>query len=726
MWRKYWATLCGVVLFLSAFPAVAQDGEIVLPGIVVTASPLETTEDQSFVAVTVLDEEDIESGHSRSLGDLLFSQPGISSSTYAAGASRPIIRGLDNFRVGITENGIGVHDVSALSEDHGVPIDPLSAKKVEVIRGPATLRYGSQAIGGVVNVTNDRIPSSIPGGRYQKLEIEGAYSSVDEGGEGSIQLGAGSGNFAFHADAYKRRGSDYETPEGVQEGTSFSSEGGALGASLVFKDGYIGVSYSRFSSLYYIPGEEAVESNLHIDMDQSKISSKGELRLRDSFISKVKYWFGYTNYKHKEIGSGHHHEDDHDDDHDDHDEHGHDDDEDEHEDELEVAAIFKNKQYEARTEVLHNPFSTFLGSMKGAVGVQYGYRDLSILGEHADLLEPNKTTSVAAYIFEEVQATKNLKLQFAGRIEQVDIDGAGIDFDGDFEFEETPEAEKMSRKFVPYSLSAGVLYQFNHGIVGRLNGQYVERTPDALELFAKGVHEATETFEIGDPNLDKEKAHTVELGLKKSKGRFRFDGSAYYTKFSGYIFKNFTGNTCSEEGDCEAHHDDDDDHEEHGHGLAQIAYDQKDATFYGVELSASYDVAKVASGMFGIDGQYDYVRSKFDDGTNVPRITPQRLGFGLYYRSSDIFARIGALHAFDQDDIADGQETATEGYTLVNAELNYTMKFGETDGLFPEMTIGLKGENLLDEDVRNHVSFKKDEVLQPGRNIMLRGKIKLN
>ncbi len=699
MLRMCFGVLLGALVHFLVSSTVHAQETLELPGIVVTASPFETPEDEVFAATTVISEEEIESTFSRTLGDTFFTKPGVTSSTFAAGASRPIIRGLDNFRVGIVENGIGVHDVSALSEDHGIPIDPLATQKIEIIRGPATLRWGSQAIGGVVNATNNRIPSEIPNGQYQYLEIDGGYSSVDNGREGSVVLGAGIGNFAFHADVYKRQGDDYDTPDGVQEGTSYDAEGGALGASLVFDRGYIGVSYSRYQSLYFIPGEEATERALRIDLEQDKFSSKGEYRPRDSFISHIKYWFGYTDYIHDEIG------------------------EDEDTGELSVGSTFENKQYEARTEILHNPFSTSFGPMKGALGFQYGYRDLQAAGEGGELLAPSETVNFAAYLFEELQATDKLKLQFAGRLEHVDIDGAASEFTSlTFEEEFEGEAEPASRTFTPYSLSTGALYQFSNGIVGRVTGQYVERAPDVLELFAKGPHEATETFEIGDPNLDKEKAVSVEVGLKKSEGRLRFDASAYYSKYDGFIFKDITGNACIEGGGCFVEGAPELAGEE---GLTQILYSQKDATIYGVELSASYDVAEYAHGTVGIDGQYDFVRAEFDDGTNVPRITPQRLGFGVYYKSEDLYARVGALHAFRQDDTAEN-EGATSGYTLVNAEVNYTFKFEETGGLVPEFTIGITGENLLDDDVRNHVSFKKEDVLQPGRNILLRGKMKLN
>ena len=159
--------------------------------------------------------------------------------------------------------------------------------------------------------------------------------------------------------------------------------------------------------------------------------------------------------------------------------------------------------------------------------------------------------------------------------------------------------------------------------------------------------------------------------------------------------------------------------------LKQLVFGQRDATFYGAELASQYDVAHVWTGLWEIDGQYDFVRAEFDNGENVPRIPPHRLGGGLFYRDANWFARIGVLHAFDQNQIG-LNETDTKGYTLLNADLSYTFKLDGRAGLVPEMTIGLKGENLLDDDVRNHVSFKKDEVLEPGRIIRLYGIVKLN
>src|SRR5690349_7797452 len=204
-------------------------------------------------------------------------KPGITGSTFAAGANRPIIRGLDNYRVRVQEDGIGTHDVSALSEDHAIPIDPNAADRVEVVRGPATLRYGSQAIGGVVSAENDRIPDTIPRGGIAG-EVFGGYSSVDEGKDGGYKVTAGGAGFAVHADGYRRDAEDYDTPQGTQENTFVKSNGGSVGLSRIWSDGFVGVAYSRFESLYGIPGDEAVEENSRIDMVQDKVMAKGEWR----------------------------------------------------------------------------------------------------------------------------------------------------------------------------------------------------------------------------------------------------------------------------------------------------------------------------------------------------------------------------------------------------------------------------------------------------------------
>ncbi|HEX5998161.1 MAG TPA: TonB-dependent receptor [Hyphomicrobiaceae bacterium] len=644
--------------------------------------------EDAFVAVTVVPTEDVLATPGANLTDSLQLKPGIAGSTFAPGANRPIIRGLEGYRVRVQEDGIGSHDVSALSEDHAVPIDPLIADRIEVVRGPATLRYGSQAIGGVVNAINGRIPEIVPP-KGISFAARGGLGSADRSADGMFKATAGAGNFALHADAFQRHAGDYDTPQGRQFNTFVDSEGFSVGGSVIGSDGFVGVAFSRFNSLYGIPGEEALEERTRIDMQQDKVLSRGEWRVKSGGVDAVRFWLGASDYAHDEIGFG--------------------------SSTAGIGSHFTNREMEGRVEVQHQPALTDLGMLSGAVGVQFGNRKLTATSFEGDsLLEPATTRSTAAFWFEELQMTQKLRFQAAARIEQTAVDGIGLLLTSP----NTGMLVDAERTFMPLSASAGVLYVLPGDVVARLTAQYVERAPDAGELFSKGLHDATGNFEIGNPDLAKEAAHTVELGFKKAKGAFRFDASAYATRFDGFIFRQLTGIGC---GDTLATCGVEDE-------LNQVLFLQRNATFYGLELQGEQDIGRVWRGVWGVDGQYDFVHAQFDDaqGGNVPRIPPHRLGAGVYYRDGSWLARLGILHAFDQDRVGENEE-ATKGYTLLNADLAYTFKLdGAAGGLVPEMTVGLKGENLLDNDVRNHASFMAHDVLLPGRTIRVYGTVELN
>lgn len=643
--------------------------------------------DPTYFAITVLTPAETLSQSSHTLGEALANQPGITTTSFAPAASRPVIRGLSGFRVRIQENGIGTHDVSALSDDHGVPIDPLTAGQIEVIRGPAILRYGSQAIGGLVSANNSRIPEERLANGW-RIENRGGLRSVDDGADGATIVEASIGNFVVHADMWKRTANDYRIPSELkrQPNSSLDADGYSLGGSFVTDNGFIGVSLTSYASRYFIPGEEAAANKVNIDLQQMKLSSKGELRPKSNGVEAVRYWLGYTDYTHDEIDLG------------------------------TVSTTFKNREVESRVEVEHQAVMTVAGLLKGALGVQYSHRNLEAGGEEGQLLLPTKTESLAGYLFEELRLTSAVRLQAAGRLERTEIEGTASFFPPSFlPPPNDPTEESARRLYLPRSASLGLLVDLPLGVVMRLTGQHVERSPDATELFYRGPHEATATFEIGNPDLRLEKADTLEIGFKRSKGEFRFDASLFHTRFRDFIYKRYTGAKC--DGDfasCGV-----------GTEFDQIVYDQRNATFTGFELLAEQDIAKVWNGVWGVEGRYDFVRAKFEDGTNVPKIPPHRLGGGLFYRDRSLLARISLLHAFRQDEIA-SFETSTSGYNLLNAELSYTLKREGREALPFEMTVGIKGENLLDDDIRNHVSYKKDEVLQPGRSVRLFGVIKLN
>lgn len=653
------------------------------------AAPGLIVADDAFVPVTVVAAPEILANGGATLTDTLQTRPGIAGSTFAAGANRPIIRGLDNYRVRVQENGIGTHDVSALSEDHAVPVDPYAAERVEVVHGPATLRYGGQAIGGVVAIENDRIPTFSPP-RGFAAEMKGGFSSVDDGHDGAFKATAGAAGIVVHADAFKRHADDYRTPRGRQANTFVDSDGWSVGSSYVWDRGYVGVAFVRVGSLYGIPGEEAQEARPRIDLEQDKILSKGEWRVGGAGIAAVRYWFGSSDYAHNEVVF------------------------DAAEGADFVGSRFTNREQEGRVEIEHTPVATGLGELRGAIGAQIGHRKTRGQSFEGDsLLDPATTRSVAGFWFEELQLNRRLRLQAAARLEHIEVAGIGL---VDFADPLNPTLFEGTRSFKPLSASLGLLQELPLGVVARLTGQYVERAPDASELFSKGVHEATGTFEIGNPGLRKEEAATIELGFKRATGQFRFDASAYYTKFDGFIFKDLTGIGCGDTIDTCGVEDE----------LDQVRFGQRDATFYGGELAAQYDVAPIWRGVWGIDGQYDFVRAEFSDGTNVPRIPPHRVGGGLFYRDPSWFARVGVLHAFRQDQIST-TEIETPGYTLVSAEASYTIKRESAGGGVPELTIGIKGENLADDDVLNHASFKRrEEVLLPGASVRVFGSIKLN
>lgn len=684
-----------------------------------------------FATVTVVPNEEIRREGGATLGDLLFSKPGITGSSFApGGSSRPIIRGLDVNRVGIVENGIGSNGASDLGEDHFVPIDPLSTNQIEVIRGPATLRYGSTAIGGVVSATNNRIPDALPSCTATPFQSYGlptkaplanagsagcitaetrtAITSVDRGVEGAVLLDAGGGNFAVHADAFGRKAGDYNIPSypyltdptlpfnGRQPNSAAQASGGSIGGSHFFHGGFIGAAITQNNALYRVPGIEGADHLSRIDAQQTKFTTKGEYRPDAAAIEAVRFWAGATDYKHNEIALADAADPS----------------------SLGVRQTFTNREQEGRMEVQFAPFNVRFAALTTAVGVQASHQKLT--GSSPDdpgspvngLFDPNKNTKVAGYIFNEFKFSETTKAQIAGRIEQADLNGTVPAFIPEvFDLAVDPAAigpaTAINRRFTPKSGSVGLIQNLPWDLVASITGQYVERAPKPAELFSRGPHEATATFDIGNPNLRIETAKSVEVGLRRATGPFRFEITGYYTKFDGFIFRRLTGNTC-EEAACQL-----------GPGLElnQAVYSQRDATFRGGEFQFQYDVLPLWNGLFGIEGQYDIVRATFEDGTNVPRIPPQRLGGGVYYRDANWLARINLLHAFSQNDIATIGETSTAGYNLLKAELSYRTKLDASWFGAREMTLGIVGNNLLNEDIRNHVSYTKDVVLMPGLGV---------
>lgn len=651
------------------------------PGIIVSASPLARTTTELAAPVTVMTRNNILRRGASTLGGLLGDQPGISQSSFARGASRPIIRGLDNNRVRIQENGLAARDVSALSEDHGVPIDPYSAERVEVIRGPAVLRYGSEAIGGLVSILNNRIPDRLPTGDFE-AEIQTEYTTGDKGWQGGGSTNFSVGDFVGHADGFARTTDDYATPQGRQRNSGTRSSGLSVGGSIILDNGYVGLSVTNYDSEYSVPGTHAAANQLSIDMEQIRVGSRLVLDDLDGFISGVHLDAGYSDYTHDEVShlNG------------------------------TIGSRFNNDEWETRIELLHTPFS----ALKGAFGLQLAQRDLSATGEGGELIAPSDRLLLAGFIFEEWKVAPSITLQFGGRIEHVNLQGFGVQ-PTTFEGVTLPGAaldnfgSQRDLTFTPLSGSVGAVFDIGNNVSLGTNLQYVERAPNLLELFAKGPHEATETFEIGNPGLSNESATSFELSLKRDTGPVTFEAAAFYTSFTDFIFKSETGFVCGDEfntcGIANTAGVEDE--------LRQVAYAQRDTVFQGLELAASWTFLPLDEGAIGVDGRFDYVQAEFEGGGNVPRIPPLRYGLGIFFEGDDFFGRISFLRAAEQNDVA-LNETPTNGYIDVRAEATYGFQLPSSN--LP-LEVGIIGTNLLNDDIRNHLSFKKEEVLEPGTSV---------
>jgi iron complex outermembrane receptor protein len=655
--------LACAALALNAGVALAQEAEAPpeerverVEKVIVTASPLAKSRDQFATLVGTADRDEVTNEGGLNIADSLGQIPGVTSTSFAVGAGRPVIRGFDASRVRVLENGLGSFDVSDISPDHGVPIDPLALQRIEIVRGPATLRYGSQAIGGVVNAINDRIPTALVDGAVSG-DLHFATGSVDASSEIAALINGSLGNFAWHFDGIKQDRDDYDIPiaPGTMTNTAADGLGYSGGGSLIGSSGHIGAAYVRFESEYGIPGEDAF-----IDMEQDKGLFAAEWRDPFAGFTALRVNAGVSDYTHDEVVEGEG-----------------------------VASTFIDEQYEMRGELVHGA----LGPLSAwAVGVQKQNREFSALGEGADFLFATLTDSLGVYLFAEAPIGKNVTLEFGARYENSEVEG-------------TPISDVFTtREFEPVSASAGLVIKASEDLTFGFAAFYAERAPNQVELYARGPHEATGTFEIGDPAIDLEKALNLEANARLTLPKVRAELTVFRTDFKGFIFGQLTGNLFDEDGNPDPLGE-----------FEELLYLQRDATFTGGEFEASILLSHFDSSELSLDLVADAVNAEFDSGGNVPRIPPVRVGGGLRLEGPivDIYARL--LHAFEQDDIA-ANETPTDGYTRLDAGVTWHAARHEDGG---GINLSLIGRNLTDEEIRNHVAFNKDEVVLPGADVRL-------
>ena len=638
-------------------PASAQ--QVYSPGmpggvetITVTASPISKGLDDTATIVAKVDREDILTGGGN-LAEALAAVPGVTGSGFAAGASRPIIRGMDSNRVKLVENGLSSSDVSDVGPDHGIPIDPLSTQSIEVVRGAATLRYGSQAIGGVVNAINNRVPSMLPDEAFSGA-VSATYGSVSNNGETSVLLDGASGNFAFHADGFYRNAGDYETPLGRQDNSFFTGNGGALGASYFFGgQSHTGLAVVQYDAKYGIPSGDSF-----ILMRQTKLLSRSSFAWGGDLMGPLNLDMSYANYSHEEK-----------------------------EPDGTVGATFKNKEFDGRAEQLVGAVGPFSST---AVGMEVQNREYSALGEGGDYLYPTVTTSVAGYLFTEVPLADNLRLEGSARIENVNISG-------------TPASDiATERDFTPVSGAVGLLWDASDWLKLGFTASTAGRAPAQTELFARGGHDGPGTYEMGDPTLKAERANSLEWSARLRFEKLSFDVALWSSWFDNYIYGELTGSTCDDDGLCLPG-----DAEE----LKELNYVQDSAHFRGLEAQGRYEMMDTGNGVLSLIFQGDYVRASLAGGANVPRIPPYRVGGGLAWNGATIDASVQVLYSGRQDKFG-LYDTPTPAFTEVNASIAWRPLEAH-----PGFEVLLSGHNLADTEQRNAASFNKDVILMPGRDI---------
>lgn len=682
------------IAIVAPLGAQAQDESFEVEGdeIIVTASPLERTVGETILNTSIISGEELQRRVENSIGETLRREPGVSSTFFGPGASRPVIRGLAGDRIRVLDAGIGSIDASATSPDHAVAVEPATAQKIEIVRGSSTLLYGSSAAGGVVNVFNGRIPSAVPEDGLDG-SVRVGTSTVDDGFETSGGFDAalgkiGGATVVFHGDGFYRDAEDYDIPGfaesarlraleeaeegpeeegheeeeevfGTAENSAFETKGGSAGLSFVFDNGFFGVSATAIDTTYGIPGghgheegeeegeeEEEEEGGVTIDLEQRRLDVNGEVEGDFGLFQKAKLRLGYADYEHVEIEpSG------------------------------EVGTNFSNVGWEGRFELVSKTRNLFGGELNGATGVQYRKRDFSAIGEEA-FVPPTETDQFGLFALKEL-STGPWRFELGGRYEhtshEVQETGVERDFDG-------------------FSVSGGAGFQANDNVFFGVTGFRTERAPATEELFSNGPHLATNAFEIGDPDLNEEVARGVEATARFATERFSGSISGYYTSYKDFIFEAATG-------------DEED-------GLPVFQFFAEDAQFRGFEAQVTGELFR--ANMFDIhgDASVDYVRATTDTvgNDNLPRIPPLSGIVGLEARSKHVDLRAELEYAADQDDVTEF-ELPTDGYEVFNAFVT-VRPFTGTPGL----ALRLSANNLTDEDVRLHTSFLKDLAPLPGRN----------
>ena len=475
-----------------ARPKIDQDANAELPAVVVNAIPGQPPASQIVQPVSVLGGVELDTARAATLGQTVAGVPGVQTSAFGAGAGRPVIRGLDGARVAILSGGLGSQDVSSVSQDHAVAIEPFLADQIEILKGPSTLLFGAGAIGGVVNVVDGRIPETAPAnGLRGRMQVN--RDSVSDGDTQAFRVDAGGSGFALHADGLQRDNADYMIPDGRLANSFVRTRAGALGGSWLGERGHLGISVSRYLDAYGNPAEPgdplAHEPAVHVRMAQTRYELKGAIDAPFAGIDKAELSFGRTDYRHTEFEGD------------------------------AIGTVFSNKANEGRLLLSH----AAIGGWLGASGVQVSRRDFTAIGEES-FVPPTSSAGIGLFVTGQ-KSSGPLKVDLGLRVDRQ---------------RSTPQ-HGAERDFRPYSLSGGFAWRFNEAWHLTLNLDRAQRAPAEEELFANGPHVASATFEVGDPELGKETANQAELGLHWHGEFVDAKVAAYINRYDDFIHLADTG-----------------------------------------------------------------------------------------------------------------------------------------------------------------------------------------
>jgi iron complex outermembrane recepter protein len=618
------------------------------------------------------------------IGDSLTHLPGVSATSFGPNASRPILRGFQGERVRVLKDGIGSVDVSNTSVDHPVVVNPLTAERIEVLRGPSALLYGSAAIGGVVNVLDSRIPRRVPEHPVH-VDVTGTYGSAaqDRSTFGQVDVPLG-GGFVVHLDGSYAKTSDLDTGNfilsaplraqaalsadtGIRSLTTLRGElpnssartwEAAGGAALILDGGTIGASFSHYDSLYGVPIrfslDPAVEAEtVRLKVRQDRADLRAELNVGGGLIDTIRFRTAFADYKHQEI-----------------------------DDTGAVGTTFLNKSNESRLEFAQAK----RGNWRGAFGAQLAIRDFNVIGSEA-FVPKNTTQQFGVFTLQEIDAGA-FKAEAGARYERTNLSAVASATIGNPDYK---------RNFSAVSGSLGASYAVAEGVRIGLTGSHTERAPAAEELFANGPHAGTQAFEIGNPDFVKEVSNGLEGSLRGSHAGLSFSVAAYYNWFSNYIYDVQTGVVID--------------------GLPVFQNRQGDARYYGVEAEVSAKVARVGAFGISIDGVGDMTRATITGIGPVPRIPPMRLLGGIEGKSDLIDLRGEVEWTAKQDRVA-AFESITPGFTLVNASATIR-PFGKDS----KTSIVVSANNIFNVEARRAASFLKDFAPLTGRDIRVTGRV---